>query len=228
MIAYIMAMPTKTSAGTVEKFQDDNGNEIQKFEIKINDERLIDRTVRLLKDRLSAKDKIVIGGYEEIEGCENYITSEKSFEGHIMDVVKKFSKNRTKIVFFYGDCYYTEAYVDFVLNYKADKWGWVCRMDANPYTGKIWGEGYGMIVAEGKEFVAKTAEWLQLVEDHKVDNSNKWNWNRYLNGLNDIYTHHIGKPSPHDIIWDKDETDDFDYARDVVMFKYRMSKNFGR
>ena len=71
MTVYIMAMPTKTSAGTVEKFTNDAGKEIQKFEIEINGERLIDRTVRLLKDGIDAGDQIVIGGYEKIEGCEN-------------------------------------------------------------------------------------------------------------------------------------------------------------
>ena len=49
-----------------------------------------------------------------------------------------------------------------------------------------------------------------------------------MNDVSDIYTHIESKPSPHDVVWTKDETDDFDYPRDVRLFKERMAVNFGR
>jgi hypothetical protein len=225
MTAYIMAMPTKTSAGTVEKFTNDAGKEIQKFEIEINGERLIDRTVRLLKDGIDAGDQIVIGGYEKIEGCENYITEAKGFEAHILDAVKH---NHGDVLILYGDCYYTEAFINFVLDYQPMDWCHFCRMSYNPYTWKPWGEGYGFKICDKDGFIEKTETWLELVRLGLVNNGNKWNWNRFMNDVSDIYTHIESKPSPHDVVWTKDETDDFDYPRDVRLFKERMAVNFGR
>ena len=225
MTIYIMAMPTKTTAGTVERFTDDEGNEIQKYEIKINNERLIDRTVRLLKENIGAGDQIVIGGYEKIEGCKNYRSKAKSFEAHILDAVTHY---KDEVLILYGDCYYTEAFINFALEYQPMEWCHFCRMNFNPYTWKPWGEGYGFKVCVKDKFIARTEKWLEAVNKGEVNNSNKWNWNRYLNELQNIYYHNEFNPSPHDAIWDKDETDDFDYPRDVKLFKERMKKNFGR
>lgn len=226
MTAYIMAMPTKTTAGTVEKFTNDAGKEIQKYEIEINGERLIDRTVRLLKNSLDEFDDIIIGGYEKISGCDNYVTTAKGFEEHILDAVQHYGED--SIIILYGDCYYTEAFINFAVEYQPSDWCHFCRMGYNPFTWKPWGEGYGFKICEKEGFIEKTETWLELVRLGLVSNSNKWNWNRFMNDISNIYTHIESKPSPHDVIWDKDETDDFDYPRDVRLFKERMSINFGK
>ena len=62
--------------------------------------------------------------------------------------------------------------------------------------------------------------------ENDINLTNDWTINRYLAGWQDIYTHREDMPNEYDILWD-DETDDFDFPKDIDRFIAYTGKRLG-
>lgn len=201
-----------------------NYSGVEKQLIKIDGETLIDRMCRLCHENGVLKNDLIILGkftnqYAINDKFENCPLKRQLF----LEIAKKYNE---PFILLNGDCYYTDAIIKDCINRQVEKWGHWCRLNANPHTGKIWGEGYIHKVVDLDWWITNLDKFNKLCEIGSINLTNDWTINRYLAGWDDIYTHREDMPNKYDILWD-DETDDFDFPVDLDNFIKFTGKRLG-
>lgn len=178
-----------------------------KCNLKIDNETLLERTQRLLKEN----------GIEDITIVEKgYNSKREAFEGIAREAKQPFG-------ILLGDCYYTEAIIKDAVNRYAKTWIHYYNCLPNPWTGCTWEEGYIHLVPDWEWWANKMEEFNKKVDSGEIEFSKDFQIDRYLRGYSPS-EYKWATLDEHDIFW-ADETDDFDYPEDYDKFMERHKRN---
>ena len=131
---------------------------------KINGERLIQRTIRLLKEN-GVEEIYISSNNPEFIKYGKVLRHENSFEakngivkGYWLDAYYPTNK---PTIYLHGDVYYTEEAIKKILNYNAKENTFIGNEIARNPEHKNWGEPFGWIVVDQEKFrndINKTKE----------------------------------------------------------------------
>ena len=196
---------------------------IEKQLIKIDGETLIDRMIRLCHENgIKKEDLIVIGKFQNEYATNTRFENCTRKRELFLEIAKRYHE---PFILLNGDCYYTDAIIKDCIERPVERWGHWCRLNANPHTGKRWGEGYIHKVVDVDWWIERLELFNKNCENGSINLTNDWTINRFLAGWRDIYTHREDLPNEYDILWD-DETDDFDFPSDLDTFIRVTGKRF--
>ena len=153
---------------------------------KINDERLVDRTIRLLKQNgiediyVSATDPNFID-YKVLKHNNTYKYEDGNVSGYWVDAYYPTDKS---CIYLHGDVYYSEDAIKKIINYNPK---------VNTMIGNQWalnknhdkvGEPFGWIIVDQKKFRDAINKTKQLQDEGKIDRGYAIAWELYqvLNG----------------------------------------------
>ena len=197
---------------------------VEKQLIKIDGETILHRMCRLCYENgINKNDLIIIGNFKDEYATNDIFENCKLKRELFLAIAKKYNE---PFILLNGDCYYTDAIIKDCIERKIEKWGHWCRLNANPFTGKPWGEGYIHKVTDVNWWINKLETFNRLCEEGTINLTNDWTINRYLAEWEDIYTHKEDLPNEYDILWN-DETDDFDFPQDLDCFIKLTGKKLG-
>lgn len=160
----------------------------------VNGERLVDRTIRLLKEN-GIEEIYITSNDERFDSCgvprlkhPNYykvISEEKKYiKGYWLDAFYPYFKSSDKITFIFGDVYFTENAIKTIVNYKTDKNILFGTSDAKNEEHQNWGEPFAYIVNNYAEFMDGVSAVKKLQDENKLLRvALVWELYRYLNGL---------------------------------------------
>jgi choline kinase len=196
---------------------------VPKHKTIINGEPLINRTVRLLKkNRIS---DIWITSHDStysIPGTKRFEPANNQYKIDQFWACRSIWENQSRIIFLYGDVYFSEQAIETICDYCVDNYAYFQRTKGSEITGKKCKEGFAFKVENIGKF--KTAcEFLHNDAKSGLVEMNH-NLSAYLEGMPranyclDYYG--IG---PHGVEID-DETDDFDCESDVETWKEYTKK----
>ena len=191
---------------------------------KINGERLVDRTIRLLKQNgindiyVSATDPNFID-YKVLKHDNTYKYEDGNVSGYWVDAYYPTDK---PCIYLHGDVYYSEDAIKKILNYNPK---------VNTMIGNQWalnenhdkvGEPFGWIVVDQKKFRDAINKCKQLQDEGKIDRGYAISWELYevLNGY-DINDFIITEDTYLSI---NDETIDIDDPSQIEKLNKKVSK----
>lgn len=190
--------------------------------IEIEGERLLDRTIRLLKER-GIKDihtvvKNVSMAYYN-PGAEQYVAQidyETNADADKFLSSRELWNKDGRTIVLYGDCYFTEEAMDTIVSHAKKEWTLFCRPDASKITGTPWGECFAIsLYPEDHERMEKRLHYIaELWKTGVITRCGGWELYRAMTGRE-------GKKvrRPHTMTTNyvkvDDWTDDFDYPQDL-------------
>ena len=173
------------------------GGEYKAFEIPkplsiINNETLVERTIRLLKQ--NGIDDIAIStsnpayNYIDVPKLVHSNTYEHEYngekaKGYWLDA---YYPTNEPCTYLHGDVYYTEEAIKKIIEYKSDKNIFIGNEVAKNKEHKNWGEPFGWIVNNQDIFRKgiELAKYLQDIGRCERGHAISWELYRILNGLN--------------------------------------------
>ena len=172
------------------------GGEYKDFETPkqltiINGERLVDRTIRLLKE--NGIDKIYVSSNDSrFDSCDaprlehnnTYKVVGDIQEGYWLDAFYPYFKPSDKVCFMFGDVYYTEEAIRTIVGFKCTKNTLFGTSDAKNEQHQNWGEPFAYKVVDYETFMNGVREVKKLQDEGKtIRTPIVWELYRYLNGL---------------------------------------------
>lgn len=170
------------------------GGDYEKFDTpkqlyKVNGERIVDRTIRLLKEY--GIDKVYISSNNPLfDTCDairlenknnTYILTKHGEKGNWLDAYYPVEE---PVCYLYGDVYYSENAIETIVNYKSNKNIFFGSKDAKNVFHQNWGEPFGYKVNDYKTFFKGIKDVLVLKEKGLIKREPvSWELYRYLNGL---------------------------------------------
>ena len=154
----------------------------------INGETLLERTIRLLKERgitdisISSNDE----RYEKYGKVLYHHNSYKYEGGKIYGYwVDAYYHTDEPCIYLHGDVYYSENAIDRILNLKPSVNTFIGNEVARNKEHKNWGEPFGWIVVDQKSFREGIEKVKKLQDEGKLDRGFAISWELYrvLNGL---------------------------------------------
>ena len=205
---------------------------VPKHLIEIDNERLIDRTVRLLTERNI--NKIFVVGPDDrykVKGSELFTPIQNPDNGDIDKFMNSAElwNDQGKTIVLYGDVYFTEEAMNSIVAYHEIDFALHCRPFNSQYTGTPYGECFALtfyhqhreeildaltniVSAFNQNVITRAGGWevykfFQLGRNNYPDDKldSHWLTNLNLNAINDF-------------------TDDFDYPEDYDRFMERWNK----
>ena len=198
MKAYIMA----DGEGT----RWNNWGGVPKQLIVINDETLLNRMCRLLKEN-GITDITIVGPFENefaknirFENCKDKI-----------DLWTRVAKESKEPFFILdGDIYYTDEIIKDAATRETNSFlHWLCP-HMNHYTGKPWEEGYLFKVVDVDNWINKLTKLQEEINKGNIQLKSGWVIKNYLCDRPDLYKFYT-ELCEHDVYW-HDQTDDFDFS----------------
>lgn len=117
---------------------------VPKHLLKIDGEKLIERTVRLLRKHMVNEIYIVSKPdlRYEIKGSTQYIAKLNITNGDADKFLssKELWNQQGRTIVLYGDCYFSEEAIEKIIRYKLLDWTLFCRPWKSEYTGCEYGE----------------------------------------------------------------------------------------
>lgn len=172
------------------------GGEYKDFETPkqlsiINNEVIVERTIRLLKENgiediyISSNNPLFDNkGVPRLENHNNdyiYYPDTDTQHGYWLDAFYKVDK---PVTYLFGDVYYTEEAIKTIINYKTDKNILFGTSDAYNEQHFNWGEPFAYIVNNTDEFFKGIEEVKKLYDEGKIiRHPIVWELYRYLNNL---------------------------------------------
>ena len=172
------------------------GGQYQDFEIPkqltvINGERLVDRTIRLLKEN-GVEDIFITSNDKRFEDCDapvlhhynSYKVVDGVQEGYWLDAFYPFFSPSQTVCFMFGDVYYTEEAIRTIVGLKCVKNTLFGTKDAKNKKHENWGEPFAYKVVDYAEFM-RGVETVKQMQDDGVTKRVPivWELYRFLNGL---------------------------------------------
>ena len=163
----------------------------------VNGEKIVERTIRLLKENgckdvvISSNDKQFDGlGVPRIEHENSYRYENKVLKGYWVDAYYPHFKRNQKVTFIHGDVYFTEDAIKQIIN--NDKPGNILfGSKGATVKGKLWGEPFAYVVQDLGTFYDGIKAVKNLQDAGKINRvALSWELYRYLNGI-DINTHEV-------------------------------------
>ncbi len=172
------------------------GGDYKNFEIPkqltiINGERLVDRTIRLLKE--NGIDKIYVSSNDSrFDSCDaprlehnnTYKIVGHIQEGYWLDAFYPYFKPSDKVCFMFGDVYYTEEAIHTIVGFKCTKNTLFGTSDAKNEQHENWGEPFAYKVVNYDEFMRGVGIVKEMQDEGKTKRTPiVWELYRFLNGL---------------------------------------------
>lgn len=208
------------AAGEATRWQNYLG--IPKHFAPVDGEPILFRTIRLLKER-NITDVFVVGPDSDqykIPGSTLYVPL-KAPENQDADKFlnsKSLWSKECRTVVFYGDVFFTDNAMDFIINFKSSEWTLFCRFDKSSLTGTKWGECFAQSFFPSD--ISLHEEKLYYIADLKkrniINRCGGWEHYRAMNGALEKQVNKHKRYQKHFII--DDWTDDFDYPEDYDRF----------
>jgi choline kinase len=211
----------------------DNYMGVAKHLIKINGERILDRTIRLIRERVKEDCVINVIAFDEkykangsilqIPQYETQTEKDEHFVNPFLYVSKRWWNDTGPTIILFGDVYFTEEAINTIINsvYNLDTYTFYGRPGASAYTGCKYGEIFGVsFTRDYSDNLWNTiCEVKKLRDENKIKRFISWEVYRMLQSI-DLNTHEI--KNNFTII--DDFTDDFDYPRDYDLWIERWNK----
>lgn len=166
------------------------GGEYTNFKIPkhlsvVNGERLVNRTIRLLKENgvkeiyISSNNPLFDKcGVPRLEHKNDYICGVK---GYWLDAFYPIDR---QVCYIFGDVYFTDEAIKTIVNYKSNKNTLFGTSDAKNKYHNNWGEPFAYKVYDYKSFQIGIKKVKKLYDEGKVNrNPITWELYRYLNNL---------------------------------------------
>lgn len=193
--------------------------EIPKHLVTINDEILLHRTVRQIKDHCS---KIYIvapdSDHYKIKGTELYVPT-TNIENKFLSSKELWSKTGRTVVLF-GDVFYTDQAINTIYSYPCKRWKVFGRYGISRFTKKRYGELFAQ--SFWPEHLPKHEAALLYIKDLKekgiIKRAIGWEHYRAMSGATGakVSRHVLYEPTFVEI---NDWTDDFDTPEEYERFK---------
>ena len=157
----------------------------------INGERLVDRTIRLLKEN-GVKDISISSnnpvfdtcGVPRLEHHNSYRYDNDTLTGYWIDAFYPYFNKDTKVTYIFGDVYFTEDAIKRIVEYKTNKNVLFGTGIAKNKEHKNWGEPFAYKVNNYKEFIQGISDVKKLQDEGKIKRiALVWELYRYLNKL---------------------------------------------
>lgn len=149
----------------------------------INNETLVGRTIRLLKERnikeiyISAtSSKFDNLGVPRLEHKNTFRAKDGIISGYWVDAYYPTDK---PTIYLHGDVYYTEDAIDKILNYKAEENTFIGNEIARNKEHKNWGEPFGWIIVNQKQFRKAIEDTKKLQDEGKLERGYAISWELY-------------------------------------------------
>jgi len=193
----------------------------KKHLIEIEGERLLDRTVRLLKERGIKEIYIVVKQITpeyHVEGAAQYVADlnpEENVDADKFLSSKALWNQDGRTLVFYGDCYFTEDAMDTIVGFTSREWTLFCRPNASKVTGTPWGECFAQSYypEDIDRHEAALRRVAALYKAGKITRCGGWEHYRAMVGRPDEQIRRPHRMSTNYVEID-DWTDDFDYPKD--------------
>jgi len=172
------------------------GGQYEDFEIpkqltKINGERLVDRTIRLLRKN-GIQDIFITSNDNRFDSCDaprlSHYNSYKIVDGvqygYWLDAFYPFLNLTRKVCFMFGDVYYTEEAIRTIVDLKCTQNTLFGTSDAKNEQHENWGEPFAYKVVNYDEFMRGV--WVvKEMQDKGLTKRTPivWELYRFLNGL---------------------------------------------
>ena len=190
----------------------------------INGERLVDRTIRLLKENgvkeiyISSNNPIFdTCGVPRLEHNNTYVNNGKSNTGYWLDA---FYKVNEPVCYIWGDVYFTDNAIKTIVNYTTNKNIFFGTSDALNEYHNNWGEPFAYIVNDYISFYKGIDDVKKLKDEGKcIREPVVWELYRYLHGL-DINVQRITT----DYVCIDDGTMDVDSPKELEELKSKLEK----
>lgn len=210
------------AAGEATRWKNHLGT--NKHLIIIEEEPLLHRTIRLLRER-GIVDIFVVSKDDpryKIKKTKQYIAKldyENNADADKFLSSRELWNEKDRTILIYGDCYFTDDAMDKIVNYKGEKWMLFCRPDASKITGTKWGECFAIsfLPHQNIECEEKLHYIAELKKTDVITRCGGWELYRAMTGR-------VGEKvrRPHTMIETDtagyividDWTDDFDYPED--------------
>lgn len=189
---------------------------------KINGERLVDRTIRLLKQNgiddiyVSATDPNFID-YKVLKHNNTYKYEDGNVSGYWVDAYYPTDK---PCIYLHGDVYYSEDAIKKIINYNPKVNTMIGNQWALNNEHKKVGEPFGWIIVDQKKFRDAINKTKQLQDEGKVERGYAIAWELYqvLNG-HDVNGFDINEDTYLAIY---DETDDIDTPEQIDILNRKV------
>lgn len=153
----------------------------------INGERLVDRTIRLLKENgiqdiyISATDPIFDSVKVPRLVHNNSMKWGKDLKGYWIDA---YYPKKEPCVYLHGDVYYSEDAIKQIVNLKPEINTFIGNALAKNKEHKNWGEPFGWIVVDQEEFRKGIEKTKKLQDEGKLERGYALSWELYrvMNG----------------------------------------------
>lgn len=162
----------------------------------INNEVLVERTIRLLKEN-GIKDWYISTNdpdFEKYDERGNIIHHKNNFEVLENGSVKGYWLEAYYIteeptIYLHGDVYYTEEAIKKILNYKAKENTFIGNDIARNPQHLNWGEPFGWIIVDNEKFKDDIEKTKRLQDEGKLERGYALSWELYrvMNGYDPNY-----------------------------------------
>lgn len=169
------------------------GGEYEKFKTPkhlsvVKGERLVDRTIRLLKENgetdinISSNNPLFDScGVPRLEHKNTYVAKNGTQHGYWLDAYYPVEE---PVLYLYGDVYYTNEAIKTILNYKGEEIVLFGTSAAKNKYNQNWGEPFAFKVQNYKRFFNGITAVKKLQDEGKTNRMPvTWELYRYLNGL---------------------------------------------
>jgi hypothetical protein len=157
----------------------------------INGERLVDRTIRLLREN-GVEQVYISSNDKRFEDCDaptlhhpnSYKVIDGVQEGYWLDAFYPYLKPSDTVCFMFGDVYYTEEAIRTIVGLKCVKNTLFGTKDAKNKKHENWGEPFAYKVVDYAEFM-RGVEAVKEMQDNGITKRIPivWELYRFLNGL---------------------------------------------
>lgn len=196
----------------------------------VNGERIVERTIRLLKEN-GCKDIVITSnneafdgfGVERLEHENSYRYENGKLNGYWVDAFYPKFKRNQKVTFLFGDVYFTEDAIKTIIGCK-DKGNILFGSKGALVKGKVWGEPFAYVVNELGSFYDGIKEVKRLQDEGKCNRVPiVWELYRVLNGID--VNEHMVLDSTYKVI--DDYTDDADSPQKLeqIRAKVKVAEN---
>ncbi len=170
-----------------------NFKEIPKQLSVVNGERIVDRTIRLLKENGIKEEYIYISsnnpvfdtcGVKRLEHHNSYRYDKDTLTGYWLDAFYPYFEKNIKVTYIFGDVYFTEEAIKKIVEYKTDKNILFGTNLAKNKAHENWGEPFAYIVNDYETFI----DGIKTVKMYQDEGRTRrialvWELYRYLNEL---------------------------------------------
>lgn len=163
----------------------------------VNGERIVERTIRLLKKN-GCKDIVITSnneafdglGVERLEHENSYRYENGKLNGYWVDAFYPNFRKNQKVTFIFGDVYFSEDAIKQIVNYEGS--GNVLFGSAGALrVDKVWGEPFAYVVNDMGEFYDGIKAVKKLQDEGKCNRVPiVWELYRVLNGI-DVNEHRV-------------------------------------